>query len=183
MRTLIEPLVIVFAIVGLVALGLWIYRRGWGVPAKVVSLLVVVSFAGAVLGGPANGRWGADHGALTDLIATFGILLVGMWALRRYGAGWQPYAISAATLVLLMTMWLPRYFAGEFTLPTGGTSPTNGWVAPSSSQPVSPSRTHPRARRQAQPRQNVSPSGDVSFCESLSTRARLAAQQSGACPP
>jgi|GEM_PF-2447319 len=145
MRGFIEAPVILFAMVGLVALVRWIYQRGWGVPAKVVAFLVTASLAGAILSGPTNGRLGADHGALTDLIATFGMVILGTWVFRRFGAGWQSYALSAVTVLLLLAMWVPRYLSGELHLPSSGaTSPTNGFVEPSS-QPgnVRPSRSRP----------------------------------------
>lgn len=137
MSALLELVVLAFATVGLIALARWIFRSGWGTPWKVVGLLATVSLWWAMCNGPLGGRWGADHGALTDLIATFGIVIAGTWGFRRVGNDWRRQAaVVVGALALLLVMWVPRYNAGELTMPS--TSRAAPSVAPSTAAPTTP---------------------------------------------
>jgi hypothetical protein len=111
MNAVLETVVLAFASVGLFALGHWIFRCGWQVLWKVVGILFVVSLWWAMINGPLQGHFGADHGALTGILATFGIVMAVTMAFRRFAHGWQPWAITGAALVLLLLMWFPRFDA------------------------------------------------------------------------
>ncbi|MBM5789805.1 hypothetical protein FJZ23_01830 [Candidatus Parcubacteria bacterium] len=118
MNQILEALVLLFAMVGLIACGRWIYRSGWGNLWKVVGALAVVSLWWAMVNGPLSGRWGADHGVLTDLFASFGIAIVATWGVRRVGNDWRRQAaVVVGALALMAMMWIPRYQAGHLALP------------------------------------------------------------------
>lgn len=136
MNVFLELLVLAFATVALIAFGLWVFRGGFAMPWKVVGVLCTIFLWWAMCNAPLGGRLESDHGALTDFVATFGIAIVGSWGLRRVGNDWRHQtAIVVSALALLLLMWVPRFEAGELTLPRS--SP------PSAAVPVSVSPTDP----------------------------------------
>lgn len=109
MSQILEFLVLSFATVGLIAFGRWIFRSGWSNVWKAVGAVLVVMLWWAMVNGPLRGRWGADHGPLTDLIATFGIVLAATWGIRRVGNDWRRQAaVVVGALAMLLVMWVPR---------------------------------------------------------------------------
>lgn len=113
MNAVLDTVVLAFASVGLFALGHWIFRSGWRIHWKVISVLFVISLCWTMINGPIKGHFGADHGALTGIFATFGIVMAVTMAFRRFAHGWQPWAITGAALVLLILMWFPRFDASH----------------------------------------------------------------------
>ena len=113
MNAVLETVVLAFASVGLFALGHWIFRRGWQTHWRVVGILLTVSLWWAMINGPLQGHFGADHGALTGIFATFGIVMAVTMAFRWFAHGWQPWAVTGAALVLLLLMWFPRLDANQ----------------------------------------------------------------------
>lgn len=113
MFAILEVAVLVFASVSLVVLGNWIFRRGWHIGYRAVAILFVVSLWWAMVNGPLKGHLGQDHGVLSGLLATFGVVLVVSWALRRYNQNWRPWAISGAALVFLALIWWSRFEANR----------------------------------------------------------------------
>lgn len=119
MSQILEFLVLSFATVGLVALGRWIFRSGWGNVWKTVGAVLVVMLWWAMVNGPLSGRWGADHGPLTDLIATFGIVLAATWGIRRVGNDWiQQTAVVATAFAFLIVIWVPRLDSATLNPPS-----------------------------------------------------------------
>ncbi len=110
MNAMFEFLILAFATIGFGSLFLWILRSGWGTPWKVIGALLIVSLWWAMCNGPLGGKWGADHGALTDLIATFGIVIATTWGFRRVGNDrrFQTVMVVGAGVFLLL-MWVPRW--------------------------------------------------------------------------
>jgi len=123
MNAVLETVVLAFASVGLFALGHWIFRSGWQTLWKVVGILFTVSLWWAMINGPLQGHFGADHGALTGIFATFGIVMAVTMAFRRFAHGWQPWAITGAALVLLLLMWFPRFDANQAASTAQSVSP------------------------------------------------------------
>ena len=113
MNAVLEVVVLAFASVGLFALGHWIFRSRWQTLWKVIGILATVCLWWAMINGPLQGHFGADHGVLTGLFATFGIVMAVTMAFRRFGAGWQPWAITGVAMVLLLLMWFPRLEASQ----------------------------------------------------------------------
>ena len=141
MNAVLEMIVLAFASVGLFALGHWIFRSGWGTIWKVVGVLFTVCLWWAMINGPLQGHFGADHGALTGIFATFGIVMAVTMSFRRFAHGWQPWAITGVALVLLLLMWFPRLDASQAAQAQAGTRT----FAPSQqSAPLSAPSGHPK---------------------------------------
>jgi hypothetical protein len=113
MNAVLEVLVLAFASVGLFGLGHRIFRSGWQTLWKVIGVLFVVSLWWAMVSGPIQGYSGSDHGAVTGLLATLGIVLAVTLAIRRYNQGWHPWVITGAALVFLVLIWYPRFDASQ----------------------------------------------------------------------
>lgn len=113
MSAILEVAVLLFASVSLVVLGHWVFRRGWHIGYRAVAVLFVVSLWWAMVNGPLKGHYGQDHGVLSGLLATFGVVLAVSWALRRYNQNWRSWAISGAALVFLALIWWPRLEANR----------------------------------------------------------------------
>ncbi len=95
---------ILFAIVGLIALGQWIYRRGWGMVPTAIALFVLTASAVGMLNS-------GQLDPLSALLATGGIILTGSSIVRarRFRRDWRPrVAAVAVSLVLLAILWWPQ---------------------------------------------------------------------------
>lgn len=143
MIALIEFFVLLFATVGLFTLAWRILRSGWGYVAKGIGCIAVIVLWWAMINQPFSGRWGGDHGVLTDMIATFGIMIGATWGLRRVGNDRRRQAaVVGGTLVLLALMWIPRVLSGTFTLPPVPSAPATSVPSPAPARDAGPRHHH-----------------------------------------
>lgn len=163
-----EFICLVFATIGLVVLGRWVYEQKWSVPVKAIALLLSAMFGMFMWNMPMAGVWGANHGALVALFATVGIAIVGTYSIHRWHAQWWHWAIQVVIgLGLIMYMWFPILKSGPASItPTAPTTST-----PSVTPTANPAPTKQlRPPRSISPQRQQSPSSD--FCNKLSFDAK-----------
>lgn len=164
-----EFICLVFATIGLVVLGRWVYEQNWRVPVKAIALLLTAMFGMFMWNMPMSGVWGANHGALVALFATAGIAIVGTYSIRRWHVQWWHWVIQVVIgLGLITYMWFPILKSGPTSItPTVPTTNSPPNASPTATPP--PTRQSP-APRAVTPQRHQSPSSD--FCNKLSFDAK-----------
>lgn len=174
---ILEFLILAFATVGFIRLIVWLLPYKLLLPWKMGAVLLIVLLWCAIVKAPFHGHWGADHGPLTDFIATAGIILVAVWGVRLVGrntricrAGHAIVYHSVIAIVacgLIILIWFPHFETGfpRFTSSPSRTSSTL-------TRPIAPpENTNRGTTRLSQPHTHVR----TLDCRNLSAHGRLSA--------
>lgn len=117
LSSIFEFFLIVFALIGLVALVRRVFRTNWHFGYKAV-VLFVSSFLGlAIINDQMAGALGQDHGTLVALFATGGLVIFLVWAIFRTNDWRYQAGFVVAGLVVMGAMWYPVFVGGHSGMP------------------------------------------------------------------
>ncbi len=142
----LTTIISLFALIGTVASGRWIFRQSWGMLWKFAGCMVLLSLLSAIFSGraPMVGL----YNPLAGILATWGIMLSAIWGFRRAGNDWRwQSAVVIPAVILLGVIWipvilnpigaLPHVPMGGFTSPMAHASPPPAPHAPATLVPCS----------------------------------------------
>lgn len=151
MYSILNTIILGFALVGGIRLAQKILKSGWSSVGKLIAGLVLLGVGGHIFNPqvPLIGLFNPIAG----LLSSYGIFIVGSHLVNRkkWAKDWRPQVItSVLAFALLATIWIPSILAimnGSFSLPRvpiGGFAPSTPTVVQTSPTPPPAARHRPR---------------------------------------
>ena len=156
MLSVLNTIVLGFALVGVVAIGHWIFNGKWSTVGKIVGCLLLLGLVRAMFD-PSTPLMGIFN-PVAAMLATGGIVIITGYLvkMKRWAKDWRPRAVTVAVaLALLATIWLPVVLSPGL-LPS---VPTAAAASPAASTPTT-SPPAPTATRRSTHARRTNPCDD-----------------------